>query len=318
MFEKEPSIKEPSIIEELEEIVFTSSPEQGIKPSLGANKLFARALESLTKEQKKQHQQIKKLKEEDINQYDYFVYLFFLTYLQLRLSLRDARKELKKVNLLNNIISIAFGITRIEFDSKIKAAIDELTKIPNRRSFDNEIDRLKALLERDKKEPEEHLTAFICFIDVDRFKNINDTYGHSVGDKMLQKLASLLQKNFRKSQDFIARYGGDEFVVILSFTQENIQAVKKRIEEIFQKINQDLSITIDNEEIKMTISMGVATINPDTNIEIAKKESDNRLFKAKKTGRSKIVFEDDPIPTQKTSILKEALDKIKKYFSNFV
>ncbi len=122
------------------------------------------------------------------------------------------------------------------------------------------------------------------FFDIDHFKKINDTYGHDVGDKVLKEFASVVKNSLRVG-DIFARWGGEEFVVILLGSNEMDSKVKA--DEIRKKVED---MTFDNpSELKITVSIGVAEFDGDITFENLIKNADNALYKAKDTGRNKVV-----------------------------
>jgi diguanylate cyclase (GGDEF)-like protein len=122
------------------------------------------------------------------------------------------------------------------------------------------------------------------FFDIDHFKKINDTYGHDVGDKVLKEFASVVKNSLRVG-DIFARWGGEEFVVILLGSNEMDSKVKA--DEIRKKVED---MTFDNpSELKITVSIGVAEFDGDIAFENLIKNADNALYKAKDTGRNKVV-----------------------------
>lgn len=124
----------------------------------------------------------------------------------------------------------------------------------------------------------------VMMIDIDHFKNFNDTYGHTCGDLMLTHVTALLKTHIRQV-DIAARYGGEEFVILLpdasGYTAEH---VGERIRQIIQKS----SVQCGGEEIKTTISLGVAQYDPERDVSIEKFlcRADNALYRAKHMGRN--------------------------------
>ena len=153
--------------------------------------------------------------------------------------------------------------------------IDELTNIDNRKSYNNRIKELLALYKRYK-------TPFtILMYDIDDFKYINDTYGHSVGDKVLMDMSKKVKKSIRKN-DYLFRVGGEEFVILLS--DNNLEKSKS----VAEKIRQDVEslVTIKNEVI--TISIGLTEVNKnDTEFSIYNRV-DSLLYFSKKNGKNKV------------------------------
>jgi len=164
---------------------------------------------------------------------------------------------------------------------RVLSLTDDLTQLPNRRAF---MRRIKDEIYRTKRD-ETLLT--IAIIDLDMFKNINDKYGHAVGDEMLRVYAKDILSVFRR-YDMVARYGGEEFVVLLPNTD------KEGAEHAFNKVQNKVAetfITNNNEEIKVpTFSAGLAIYYPDEPADSLIKRADNALYKAKNNGRNCIEF----------------------------
>ena len=123
----------------------------------------------------------------------------------------------------------------------------------------------------------------VLILDIDFFKEVNDTYGHAIGDSVLQQLAQILKATLRES-DFAARYGGEEFLLLLP----NTELFEARL--VAEKIRHTIEATPHPVAGKVTVSIGVAMATPDElNEYIAVKESDDNLYAAKKSGRNCIM-----------------------------
>jgi diguanylate cyclase (GGDEF)-like protein len=124
-------------------------------------------------------------------------------------------------------------------------------------------------------------------LDLDLFKKINDSYGHRVGDNVLQKISALLLKNVR-ANDIVARYGGEEFAIIAPETDLKGAAV---LAERIRISVQDAEMRIDSVKIKITVSIGVATYLPGNRV-VEKAEvldaADSALYESKRNGRNKL------------------------------
>lgn len=159
---------------------------------------------------------------------------------------------------------------------------DKLTGAYNRRYIDERLpaDIVKSLVE--------NKPLSVIFIDVDNLKEINDTYGHNYGDKIIMNIADILLKNIRTETDWVARYGGDEFFICLSNTQPH---TAKMIAERMRTIIQDFRIS-QNNDIKTTVSIGVYTMqdNPIEAQELVKL-ADGRMYEAKLQGKNRVVSE---------------------------
>ncbi len=161
--------------------------------------------------------------------------------------------------------------------------IDGLTGIPNRRNFD------EVLLSkwRCAQKSETHLS--IAMIDIDHFKQYNDTYGHATGDSCLRKVAQALIGSCKRPGDFVARYGGEEFAVILSETDKNAALVvlERMKENIKSLLIEHSSSNVSNY---ITLSIGLASMVPikDFSPDSLVEKADQILYQAKKNGRNRI------------------------------
>ncbi len=162
------------------------------------------------------------------------------------------------------------------------ATTDQLTGIYNRRYF---FDIANKELSRVKRH---HTLCSLLMLDIDYFKNINDRYGHNIGDEAL-KLFSKTISSLLRDNDIFARIGGEEFVILLLDTSQE-QAFNKGLEII--KSIEKLSINTDqNGLLKFTVSIGVSSLNvDDIEIQCAISRADNALYKAKTQGRNKVVM----------------------------
>ena len=122
-------------------------------------------------------------------------------------------------------------------------------------------------------------------IDIDDFKSINDTYGHSVGDEIISSVANCFRSNFKKN-DLIARFGGDEFV--LAFPDMDFETAKNRIEEIKLYINSGIHIS-DGEIIKIGLSIGLIQYNYNLTYDDNFNYVDELSYCSKNNGKNKIV-----------------------------
>ena len=162
--------------------------------------------------------------------------------------------------------------------------IDQLTGIANRRSFDERINS------EWKRAIREGANAFlsILIVDVDHFKSYNDTYGHQQGDVALQTVAGVFSKRLKRSSDFAARWGGEEFIVLLPDTSQEGAL------EIAENIRRDIESTEipreDGSTSKTTVSIGVCTQKPahDLWVDAFISMADEALYEAKAAGRNRV------------------------------
>jgi diguanylate cyclase (GGDEF)-like protein len=125
-------------------------------------------------------------------------------------------------------------------------------------------------------------------VDIDHFKKVNDAYGHSVGDKTLQVIAKHIRQYLPK-EDFVARWGGEEFIVLLPDT--SLEDAFAKVEVMRKKISA-LPFKFKGERINVTLSCGLSQITQDITLEEAFEKADSFLFKAKDAGRNQTIFKD--------------------------
>jgi diguanylate cyclase (GGDEF)-like protein len=186
------------------------------------------------------------------------------------------------IQALSHLISVSVNeLEAAQKELKILSITDPLTHLYNRRYFTDASSTLFNLSLRDK-EP-----LSLIMIDIDKFKTINDTFGHTVGDHVLVRLAHMLQESHRKS-DFACRYGGEEFVILLPETDLNSAL---SVAEEFRENIESCSISLDNHKVvKFTVSLGVSQIDhsQDTSIENILNRADKALYIAKNGGRNSV------------------------------
>ncbi|GAA61045.1 diguanylate cyclase [Pseudoalteromonas sp. BSi20652] len=160
------------------------------------------------------------------------------------------------------------------------AETDKLTGLYNRQKFDFELSKL--IVNNTKSTSKTSHIVLIC--DIDHFKNINDTYGHLVGDQVLTEFANTLKSRIGNNA-LIARWGGEEFTIILSDTSLNDGV--KQANELREYIAKN---TITN--IALTISIGLAIMQKDDTVSKLLERADKALYKAKNNGRNKVCISD--------------------------
>ena len=160
---------------------------------------------------------------------------------------------------------------------------DPLTQVYNRRYFTEQSNKIKLFSKRNN-----NLPFCILSLDIDKFKNINDTYGHLLGDEVIIKVAQIIELSIRES-DIAARFGGEEFVVLLQDC--NLQSAKIVAEKIRNSISQAVISLNNNENVQCTVSIGLAQFNEsdNDNIENTLLRADNMLYEAKNNGRDQTI-----------------------------
>lgn len=161
------------------------------------------------------------------------------------------------------------------------ARTDELSGLPNRQQLNERLTWLISECARTKSE-----FAYL-FIDIDNFKNINDTLGHDAGDELLVNIAEIMQAELR-GHDIIARFGGDEFVMVLNKYQNHIE-LNHVIERVLKKLEQ--AHTIRRQQVNISASIGVAFYPKDgTNSQELMKNADIAMYQAKKLGKNRVHY----------------------------
>ena len=203
----------------------------------------------------------------------------------------DLSRDLN-VNGLSEIDLLAVEFTKMVNEVRLRedalkqlSIIDELTKIPNRRKFDETLKNEYFSGCRTK------LPLAVLMIDVDYFKDYNDTYGHPEGDSCLKKVAAAIQGSVSRSSDLVARYGGEEFVVVLpDISESGGKAVAKKIMESIDALKIEHSSS--KVSTNLTVSVGGYTMVPsvDHSPDCLVSEADKCLYQAKSQGRNMFVL----------------------------
>jgi len=172
-----------------------------------------------------------------------------------------------------------------------QALHDPLTNLPNRQEMSQRIDHALEIAKRHNRQ------LAVMFLDLDRFKNYNDNLGHAVGDTVLKVVATRLQASLR-SEDSVARFGGDEFIVLIEDISAGIDAVSVA-EKILKAVA--LPLQVGEHMLHPTVSIGIAVFPSDgTTREALKKHSDIALYRAKANGRNRFCLYDDSMQTYDT------------------
>ena len=165
------------------------------------------------------------------------------------------------------------------------AARDTLTGTSNRRTFDSSLQQEWSRAHREQS------SLALLMIDVDRFKQFNDTYGHVRGDECLQQVARVVSESLFRPSDLIARYGGEEFAAILPYT--SIQDAYAVAERIRSRLEQCSIPHANGENGVVTVSIGVTAVIPPRSVPSDPKQlvgiADAALYEAKEQGRNRVI-----------------------------
>lgn len=185
-----------------------------------------------------------------------------------------------------DVLSMGISKRRTERALEFEAQYDGLTALPNRNQIILHIDQALARARRHG-----HIGA-VMFIDLDHFKNINDSLGHNIGDEVLRQVSRRLINTLRQ-EDVVARLGGDEFVVLLSEEGQHSKSVARQAQLVAEKIRDALSHTysVGGYSLNVTPSIGVALFPDDdaTTTQVLQ-QADTAMYRAKAEGRNCIRF----------------------------
>lgn len=179
-------------------------------------------------------------------------------------------------------VSLVMDITQKVENEKVlnqQAHYDFLTNLPNRNYFETILEKIYSFSNRN------NLTFGLAFIDLDGFKTINDTYGHSAGDFLLQEISKKFQDNIRK-EDTISRIGGDEFAFIFHISNEN-ENYEIFLSKLLSIASTPMQYT-DNIILQVSASIGVAVYSPQNKatIEELMKQADSAMYEVKRKGKN--------------------------------
>lgn len=183
-------------------------------------------------------------------------------------------------NMLLRLKRASAEITQSEEQARHEALHDTLSGLPNRHYF---LQRLEGLLSSPDEASRKTISAYV---DVDRFKDINDTMGHHAGDMLIKSVAERLQSQLRP-EDFLARFGGDEFALLcISNSPHGGEVLARRVAQAFA-----IPFVIDGQSIRVTASVGVATAPRDgVNAGDLMRNADIALYEAKNQGRNRAIL----------------------------
>ena len=185
---------------------------------------------------------------------------------------RDVLEQLAdKIKFMREELSAA----RREMD------MDSLTRLYNRKAFDQQLPRLAEFNRLSG------LPACLLLADLDHFKQINDSHGHLTGDLVLRKFADCCAQTFPRRSDFVARYGGEEFAII---AQETALDVAIMLAERLLQAVRALRIAHDGQEVRITVSIGIAEFDPRRDLSDWIQQADSALYRAKQGGRDRFAL----------------------------
>lgn len=205
---------------------------------------------------------------------------FINTYVEYQHSKNEKRKK-RMVSVKKNLDTVKKQL----MEANTSLSLDHLTSAHNRRSFDEQV---KKYVHMNKLNPTQ---VSLIIMDIDYFKKINDTYGHDIGDFILQECVRILKSVFHKEAEMVARIGGEEFAVILP--NHAIEHAIIRAEEVQKRIRSEVFVHGDLK-MNFTVSMGVAQLLTESASNWVKR-ADEALYHSKNTGRNKYTVADSVV-----------------------
>jgi diguanylate cyclase (GGDEF)-like protein len=176
------------------------------------------------------------------------------------------------------------SLTRLSDRNHRQANLDSLTSLPNRRFLDS------IYFEEVRRDPMSFFPMTVAVVDVDRFKTVNDSLGHDVGDQVLVHVAEVLKNNLR-GDDIVARTGGEEFLVLLPQTssEAGYEVLDKLRLKLYESVLLDERIQ-DALPNALSFSAGVSNVTNMGSMHLAIKDADKAMYRAKGEGRNKVVM----------------------------
>lgn len=210
----------------------------------------------------------------------FIILIFWWFNNKLRYLVKEKTKELQTLNenLEQEVLERTKALTDTNEQLQIAVNTDSMTGAYNRRYFFNIIEELLALAKKNGS------FLFIALLDIDHFKNVNDKYGHDIGDKVIKDLVQDIHASI-KDEDILVRFGGEEFLLVFrNNSQERVLSTLETIRESIQS-----NILIDSHPI--TVSIGVSMLSEEDNsIDTTVKRADLALYKAKELGRNRVKY----------------------------
>ena len=203
--------------------------------------------------------------------------------------------------LLGTLLAISLWANHSQVSTLLRlyrqASMDSLTGLLNRGILIKQLEELCKQRDELLKEKAASNPITLLMFDLDRFKKVNDTYGHSVGDQALQVFAQILRSELRKN-DLVARYGGEEFMAALPGTakQDSLEVA----ERIRSQCEQAFVLAHDGQKVNFTTSIGITQIRDNEGLEDALQRVDSRLYMAKHQGRNRYI--DADLPTDELDV----------------
>lgn len=193
-------------------------------------------------------------------------------------------------------------------DLKAAASRDPLTGIANRRELEEQVAAMFHGVEKSIQQGAQPQHFSVIFADIDHFKSLNDTHGHSFGDRVLIDFANALyEETF--SGEFVSRYGGEEFVILVPDADIDATAkLAERLRQVVSRLRFD-----ENPKVQITCSFGVAEVRSSDGPESLLKRADAALFEAKRLGRDRVIRGKDEKPVARSAVKNNQLEVVQHF-----
>jgi diguanylate cyclase (GGDEF)-like protein len=179
--------------------------------------------------------------------------------------------------ITTNMVMIGSALAQLISQIRLFAEKDPLTGLWNRRAAINKLQQLHELWQKHQ------ISYSLILLDLDHFKKVNDSFGHDAGDEVLRRCTAAVSAVVR-SQDFVSRYGGEEFLVLLpTVTAAELPAVAEKIRSTVA----GCQLIWQNQPIQLSVSLGYISVYPDVTAELLLTQADQAMYQAKTEGRNK-------------------------------
>ncbi len=189
---------------------------------------------------------------------------------------RDDRQRTEMAAISRQLESLKAELTH----TRKEMALDGLTRLYNRPSLDEHLENVASISVLSGR------SSSLLMVDIDHFKKVNDTWGHQAGDAVLRAVSDLLVKSFPRRSDFVGRFGGEEFAIVLG---EDGQTTGAMLAGRMIERCRELVVSWEEQEIRVTLSVGVAAFAGSESVREWVGRADKALYEAKSTGRDRVV-----------------------------
>jgi diguanylate cyclase len=193
----------------------------------------------------------------------------------------QSKRQLRKSKRASTVRKNLSSVKKQLIEAQDSLHVDHLTQAFNRKFFEDKLKQAWSLNQAADS------SAYLLMLDIDHFKKINDSYGHDVGDFVIQECVRVLKEVFNREQDYVCRIGGEEFAVIISGA--NFEYAKIKAEAALQKFRTETYVKEDMR-LNFTVSMGIGELMQNEPTETWLKRTDQALYGSKHNGRNRITI----------------------------